>query len=935
MAGRRNKQRPRNPLINMLKRNKLSKFLSKSSEAPFGISGAVIIVATVASTLALMAFMALQTEILREEFINVGFHNPKFFEDSRGIAGYNSNLGYSEPTSNYVTYELMRKTVFPFGALAVFVYIMFNAWGEATGLFGGNTKSMFFKFLGMLVLVIIFVPIWDILAVESEKFAINVLNPMYKHLPTDGTLPKTSSVTPYTEVNEDVVETDPDPNVTPGGIDRGRNTPSVIPDTPFDDTFLRNPTFATFAGFDETTDKTVLIQNDAKQIQKNAIKLLERVEPVIDEDAGTSTKTTTTTRDVVVMEVTDVGTGIVETTLTDKNDKVLKRIIVDDDTITTTTYDEDDASTQTIEDKDSGEFLETTKIKDGKTIVTIPFEDDKTLWTVTYDESTRKIESIEDKDGNIINQIVTEDGFSKESDTSYTTDRSGSEKIIRDIYREGENIIKTVIRQTGVITTTVLGDNGHSTTTIEHSNGRKIISNYDDKGEIVGTPFKQDVYPKGNCIDIKGDEILELVHRKNIQMYHQIKSDSWGFTGKSPCDPQLRIAYVYDKAYHGATADRENDNFDLGTVLADVNAWISNIVNTIFMGMTKTMILFILTISGMMIMTIRELLLAVIISLLPMFVLLAFVPKMAPIFGTLLQSIIPLLLVPVITAAVFFTGAGILHDMETDYANRCNTLPALVNGEWKDICPSTGEEVAHVTGGGSLTFWLASISLLVLATTVPLLMVPLMGGIASQATTMVTGAVLSGMMAAMSVIKGASSGAMAGGGGAMASQSGMGSVAGIKSMLSGGMRGASAGMGDAVSQDQQGGISTGPFRDASEGGKGGTGGTGGIPASIRTDAMRRGGGAKDTSVQSPVQTGTLPRTGDAGGGDGTKGGHGTTDTKGGHLPMGTTGTGSMGQPVQSTGGVSNNAMGSLLATINVQQANTIISSEPPIRLGKV
>ena len=89
-------------------------------------------------------------------------------------------LSYIEPTSNYVTYELMRQNIFPAGAVMVLVYVLVNAWGEAAGILSkGTTKPMFLKFRGMATLILVFVPVWDVTAVEVEKFSVSMLNPMY------------------------------------------------------------------------------------------------------------------------------------------------------------------------------------------------------------------------------------------------------------------------------------------------------------------------------------------------------------------------------------------------------------------------------------------------------------------------------------------------------------------------------------------------------------------------------------------------------------------------------------------------------------------------------------------------------------------------------------------------------------------------------------
>ncbi len=447
----------------LISQNRILRFLFSYSEADLGISAVILLVTTIGMTVAFITFAAEQTRLLQLEFINVGFHNPKFFEDIRGIAGFTEGvLSYSQPTSNYITYELMRQNIFPVGAILVFVYILINAWGEASGMFGrGATKPLFFKFLGMMILVMVFVPVWDVIAVEVERFSINMLNPMYSHHTKDGC--------------------------------------------------VNNP-----------------------------------------------------------------------------------------------------------------------------------------------------------------------------------------------------------------------------------------------------------------------EKVLLLVAEQNQRIHDRLEQSTLGFNDREPCHPQLRIAYVYQKAFSGATNDIDEDIVGFDRILTEFANLGEIIGSSIFLGMTKTMLLFSVTLVGLVVMTIRELLLALLISLLPMFVLLAFVPKVGNIFSKLLETIIPLLLIPVVTAAVFLTGAGILLDMEDEFAT------------------------ARADGDKRFTFWIASISLLILATGIPLLMTPILSGIAGQASSMVGTAILSGVVGAMSVIKGGAAGTAAGIKGVSASGSGFMSKAGMAGVLGGmghgiGM-GASAGM---------------------------------------------------------------------------------------------------------------------------------------------
>lgn len=510
---------------NSIVQHRLIRFLLGYSEADLGISAIILLATTIGMTVAFIVFAAEQTRLLQLEFINVGFHNPKFFEDVRGIAGLDTALSYSKPTSNYVTYELMRQNIFPVGAIMVLVYVLVNAWGEAAGILShGTTKPMFLKFLGMSVLVLVFVPVWDVAAVEVEKFSVSLLNPMY--------------------------------------------------DIHADDLCVSNP------------DRTLL-----------------------------------------------------------------------------------------------------------------------------------------------------------------------------------------------------------------------------------------------------------LVAAQNQEIYKRLEASTLGLNDKGVCHPQLRIAYVYQKAFSGATNTLDEDVIGYQRILANFANLGEIIGSTIFLGMTKTMLLFSLTLMGLIVMTIRELFLALLISLLPMFVLLAFVPKAGTIFTKMLETIIPLMLIPIITAAVFLTGAGILLDMEDEFAE------------------------GRSDGTERFTFWIASVSLLILATGIPLLMAPILSGIAGQASSMVSTAVISGVMGAMNVIKGGTTGTVAGIKGVQDSKAGFASRAGLAGIFGGmghgiGMGAASAVMSDAsigMSQMVPGAGSVGsPFAKQSGQmlGYAGSGSAGGYDP--RKAATKRG----NVSVASDADSGT-------------------------------------------------------------------------------
>ena len=458
-----------------------ARFLSGSSRADFGVSGVLVLTTTFLLLMSFLVFAANETSVLREELISAGFHNPKFFEDERGIAGYDMLAGYTEPTSNLVTFELMRRNVFLAGSVAVLGYVLFAAWAEAAGVWArGSARPLFMKFLGMVVLVSVFVPAWDVAAVESERLGILLLNPLHTLEPREG---------------------------------RGS---------------------------------------------------------------------------------------------------------------------------------------------------------------------------------------------------------SGLDGCLPGVYEEGP----------------------------AGPAGRRDPSARDTRAPYAVSPA--------------ADDLTALVAGQNLRFRDAVSESE----AMSPCDPRLRVSYVYHKAFWGATDGIEEAQTGAEQAFGMLEDLAERVGSGVFMGMTKVMMLFSLTLVGLVTMTVRELFLALVISLLPLLCVLSFAPRVGSIFSRMLESIVPLLLIPAMTAAVLFTGAGILLDMED----------------------------GRHAGDNLMTFWIAAMSLLLLATGIPLLMAPVLAGLVGQASGLVGTAVLSGVTGAVSVAHGAGTGAVAGyrdGGGLRGGLAGLGG--GLRSGASVGM----------------------------------------------------------------------------------------------------------------------------------------------------
>ena len=159
------------------------RFLCKRDTAFVPSDAIFMVITTVIIMFSFMTFATQQTESLQQEFIMVGFHNPKFHEQVRGVAGIHEGMDYGieHPTNNYLAFEYFRTSIFPYGALLLLGYVMVMAWGQATGMFGKNAKKTFIMFIVTVGLTFVFVPLWDNAAVGAEKLSVTMLNPVYEH----------------------------------------------------------------------------------------------------------------------------------------------------------------------------------------------------------------------------------------------------------------------------------------------------------------------------------------------------------------------------------------------------------------------------------------------------------------------------------------------------------------------------------------------------------------------------------------------------------------------------------------------------------------------------------------------------------------------------------------------------------------------------------
>ena len=299
---------------------------------------------------------------------------------------------------------------------------------------------------------------------------------------------------------------------------------------------------------------------------------------------------------------------------------------------------------------------------------------------------------------------------------------------------------------------------------------------------------------------------------------------------KSVCGPQFKVTYVFDQMLRvteaGPPTEQDNEacrneliergiinSTDIGKITihkatglveeikneltsncdGETNAdWLGNISNSIqvanedlfvnlFLGLTKALVAIQVLIISLMIGIMTDMLAAMVSAALPIFLMLSLLPKVDKVTNQMLEALPALLLLPIMSAIIIVVGASV-------------------------VLTSGGE------GGmtGTITTWITSIGVVFFAITLPVLMIPMLGSMTSQATMVVSSAVqTAGMvtgMAATSAVTAVGDSMKAGGGWMSGLKAGMGGLAmgslGGMSKISGdaGMSGMTGGMNIGMNQ---------------------------------------------------------------------------------------------------------------------------------------
>ena len=219
----------------------------------------------------------------------------------------------------------------------------------------------------------------------------------------------------------------------------------------------------------------------------------------------------------------------------------------------------------------------------------------------------------------------------------------------------------------------------------------------------------------------------------------------------SVCRPDLLPNYLFAKAIFGAdqalefTEESGIEWWDIGSKInAQLAVFSDSIMSVLFVGLTKTTMLFFLTSMAVFLSDMRFLLVDVIAMSLPLLLLLQCIPFLgiSKMSDTLTTIFVPLLFAPILASLIMLAGA-------TD----------LVNQEERIITIDSPDEIGSIVPDRFL-FSLHAMATLTLVIMSPVMFVPMLGSVSSLMAKMTMTGIMSGIMGTAGMAKGAIGGGM-------------------------------------------------------------------------------------------------------------------------------------------------------------------------------
>jgi len=307
------------------------------------------------------------------------------------------------------------------------------------------------------------------------------------------------------------------------------------------------------------------------------------------------------------------------------------------------------------------------------------------------------------------------------------------------------------------------------------------------------------------CISYVNDPLLASLAQNNMMMIEDIRA--FGIDTLEDdyhCSPNLRVHYIFAKAFHGASYDVPDDGNFLEGIQHQSSQLGANIINTLWGGITKATMITFTTLYAISMLVGSKVWLSSILTIFPFLVLLTFIPKVNVVPKKILEMLPGLIMIPIMVAAVIVGGSTGLHMIEQQI-NAGETIYSVGAGDLQgsDDFVST-----------NLIFWMTAVTVLLIAATTPALLVPSLMSLSNTVSQAVGSAAISGTIGAISAAKGGiQGGGQAASGAYAAASAAPGSTMGnffrpetFKSVARGIGSGGGAGVKDAFNADMQGGL---------------------------------------------------------------------------------------------------------------------------------
>ena len=269
------------------------------------------------------------------------------------------------------------------------------------------------------------------------------------------------------------------------------------------------------------------------------------------------------------------------------------------------------------------------------------------------------------------------------------------------------------------------------------------------------------------------------------------------------CEPVFKVHYIFSQVI-GSTdlTIVENDLIpESGDWMQDMSLNIQKAADeaftNVFLSLTKSLITINILITAFVIGVMVDVFLGMMIAALPFLMFLTLLPKIDRVVEPFIAAIPALFILPLMSATIIVVGAGFVASIGVD----CVT---------PESCAAIEEHSRNVSD--TLTYaWIASLAVVFLAITLPVMLVPILSTAVNMASRQITSGMQTGMMVTGMMASGAASGMMQGRGmiGAMGSGGGMLSKLGIMAssigggaahgMMRGGASASTEGVGDAGS----------------------------------------------------------------------------------------------------------------------------------------